>query len=413
MPEIIMYLRKSRADGEGSIEEVLRRHEGILQEFYQKQYGEPVPENHIYREIQSGETISDRPIMQYIITLVQEQKVDGILVIEPQRLSRGDLSDTGTLSRLFMYTGVPIITPQKTYDLTDKFDRKFFEMELMRGNDYLEYTKEILRRGRLASVKEGNYIGSVPPYGYDRSKIAGKPTLIPNPTEAEVVRSVFRMYVNEQLNPAEIAKQLDQLGIPPRHSAKAGWSSSTIREMLKNPVYTGKIKWNGRRVKKVYRNGELTETRPRSEDALLTQGKHEPLLSPELFGKAQKRLSSKAQPVKKAYEIKNPLAGILYCRCGRTMVYKKAGDDAYMVCPAGCGCRGAKLSDIMGLVRIGTEEAFSSGDILRIFDGYQSNGKEANTVLRQLITAIRYQRQKSPHGRWEETEIELDIFFAL
>ena len=48
---------------------------------------------------------------------------------------------------------------------------KFFEMEITRGNDYLEYTKRILRRGREASVAKGNYIGSADPYGYKRTVI--------------------------------------------------------------------------------------------------------------------------------------------------------------------------------------------------------------------------------------------------
>lgn len=412
MPKIIMYLRKSRADGEGSISEVLQRHERILQEFYQKQYGEPLPQSCIYREIQSGETIADRPVMQYIIDLVQGQKVSGILVIEPQRLSRGDLADTGTLSRLFMYTGVPVITPQKTYDLTDKFDRKFFEMELMRGNDYLEYTKEILLRGRLASVKEGNYIGSVPPYGYSRAEINSKPTLIPNPTEAETVRSVFVMYAQNQYSPAEISRCLNQSGICPRHSVK--WSSSTIREMLKNPVYIGMIQWNKRKVKKTYRNGEIIETRPRSRDVLLTQGRHEPIVPLELFNTVQNRMKEKMPlPVKKSCKIRNPLAGILYCICGRAMVYKQAENDAYMVCPAGCGCRGAKLTHIMALIKAGIIEAFPSDDIACLVDSYRADAAETNAFLKELISTVRYQRQKSSHGRWGETAIELDIFFAL
>ena len=61
-----MYLRKSRADGEHeTIEEILARHEKILQEYAEKNIGKAVPEEDIFREIVSGETIKDRPLMNY------------------------------------------------------------------------------------------------------------------------------------------------------------------------------------------------------------------------------------------------------------------------------------------------------------------------------------------------------------
>ena len=154
MSQYCMYLRKSRADSEQeSLENVLARHCRILQEIAKNRLGAPIPEERIFREIVSGENISDRPEMRNLLGIIQTQNVSGVLVVDPQRLSRGDLSDCGTVIRYFRYTSTPIITPARIYDLTDRFDRKFFEMELMRGSDYLEYVKEIMLRGRIASVK--------------------------------------------------------------------------------------------------------------------------------------------------------------------------------------------------------------------------------------------------------------------
>ena len=155
----LMYLRKSRADGEHeTVEEVLAKHYKMIQDYAAAKLGGAIPEELIYREVVSGETIQDRPEMIKVLDRIQSEDIKGVLVVEPQRLSRGDLSDCGTIIRAFRYTDTLIITPSKTYDLGDKFDRKFFEMELMRGNDYLEYVKEIMNRGRLASVQAGNYI---------------------------------------------------------------------------------------------------------------------------------------------------------------------------------------------------------------------------------------------------------------
>lgn len=87
---IIMYLRKSRSDAQfESIEEVLERHEKQLQDFCMRVLHEPIPEENIFREVVSGETIDDRPVMKKLLALIESGVVDSVVVIEPQRLSRG------------------------------------------------------------------------------------------------------------------------------------------------------------------------------------------------------------------------------------------------------------------------------------------------------------------------------------
>ena len=154
--EVIIYLRKSRSDDPSmSVEEVLFKHETQLQDYALAVFGNHIPEANIFREVVSGETIADRPVMQQVMKILESGSKKAALVIEPQRLSRGDLEDCGKIINTFRYTNTLVITPPKTYDLADEYDRKFFEMELMRGNDYLEYTKKILNRGRIASRKTG------------------------------------------------------------------------------------------------------------------------------------------------------------------------------------------------------------------------------------------------------------------
>ena len=317
----IMYLRKSRADGENErVEDVLARHEKILQEFAVKSYGAPIPEEHIFREIVSGETIAARPQMSRLLDLLQSGDVEAVLVVDPQRLSRGDLRDCGTIIRAFQYTQTLVATPQKVYDLTEKFDRKFLEMELMRGNDYLEYVKEIMLRGRLASVSDGNFIGSVPPFGYDKVKIGKSYTLAEN-QESDAVRLMFELYVNEGLGFAAICNRLNELGVKPRK--KDYWVQATVKEILANPVYVGKIRWNWRKTIKQYRDGEITKTRPKSpeENWILVDGKHPALVSEELFAAAQNRRGT-APRIQQHRALVNPFAGLCYCECGSAMVLK-------------------------------------------------------------------------------------------
>lgn len=317
----LMYLRKSRADGEHeTVEDVLRRHERILQEFALKEYGHTIPEDCIFREVVSGETIQARPEMCRLLERLQSRGVDAVLVVDPQRLSRGDLRDCGTVIRAFQYTNTVIATPQKCYDLSDKFDRKFLEMELMRGNDYLEYVKEIMLRGRLASVAEGNYIGSSPPFGYDKVKVGKSYTLAEN-GESDAVRLIFEMFVNQDLGYARICQELDRLGIKPKK--KGYWVPASIKDILANPVYTGKIRWNWRKTIKQYHNGEIVKSRPKSpEDSwIIVEGKHPALISEELFQAAQEK-RGRAPRIRMTKQLQNPFAGLCRCECGAAMVLR-------------------------------------------------------------------------------------------
>lgn len=344
----LIYLRKSRADGEHeSAEEVLAKHYKMLQDFAKAKLGGAIPEELIYREIVSGETIQDRPEMLKVLDRIQNEDITGVLVVEPQRLSRGDLSDCGTIIRAFRYTNTLIVTPTKTYDLSEKYDRKFFEMELMRGNDYLEYVKEIMLRGRLASVQEGNFIGSVPPYGYDKVKDGKTYTLIPN-SEADTVRYIFDLWTKDGIGTTTIANKLNELHIKPRKSEL--WSNASVRDMLKNPVYIGKIRWNWRKTIKTYSEGEIATSRPKAkkEDWILVDGKHEPLISEDIFNAALARFGSMPK-VKAASGLKNPFAGILRCRCGRPMIYQPNRNSAarlHCAYQMRCGNRSATYEEV-------------------------------------------------------------------
>ncbi|MGN0348189.1 MAG: recombinase family protein, partial [Roseburia sp.] len=80
--DYIIYLRKSRSDNpDMTVEEVLYKHESILQEYAMNKFGGEIPEEHIYREIVSGETIADRPVMKQIMRLIETHSIKGVLVV--------------------------------------------------------------------------------------------------------------------------------------------------------------------------------------------------------------------------------------------------------------------------------------------------------------------------------------------
>ena len=335
--EILDYLRKSQSDDPLlTVEEVLEKHERILNEWDDKHLDSRVPEENRFREIVSGETIKERPEINKVLRLIESPKIKAVKVVEPQRLTRGDLEDIGRLMKLFKHTDTLVITPERIYDLRDEYDWNAFEAELKRGNDYLNYYKKIQKRGKDASIRAGNYIYSVPPYGFDKIKVKdGKkecPTLKENPEQANVVRMVFDWYVNEGLGRTAISYRLDKLGIkPPKTDV---WSPTVIKEILRNVHYIGKVKYNWRPIVTVVEDGNFKKTRPENiiEETMIFEGRHEGIVDKELFDKAQERMGNNPRVGSRA-KLRNPLAGLVKCKiCGKAVVVKhfrdKNGEDS-------------------------------------------------------------------------------------
>lgn len=323
--EILIYARKSRTDDPLlTIDEVLEKHENILNNWCENNLGGLVPEVQKFREIVSGETIAARKEIQTILRLIEQPQYKAILTVDAQRLSRGDLEDAGRIIKLLRYTNTFVITPDMVFDLADDYDRERFKRELERGNDYLEYYKKINLRGRLESFRAGWFIGSVSPYGYDKCWVMDgkkkRPTLKINEYEAELVRLIFDLYVNKGMGYTNIVHHLISLGYTPRNGGT--WKTQTIRDILTNVHSIGKVKWNGRMTVNVVEGGEIRKTRPRNSNAEICDGRHPAIISIEMFEMAQAKMG-KNPKVKSDRELRNPFAGLLYCQCGRAMSYRQ------------------------------------------------------------------------------------------
>lgn len=347
-----LYVRKSRADAEAEARgegETLSRHINILLEFAKKRHFEIAQ---IHREIVSGETIAARPVMQQLLSEVEQGLWEGVLVIEIERLARGDTIDQGIVAQTFKFSGTKIITPVKDYDPNNEFDEEYFEFGLFMSRREYQTINRRLQRGRLASIKEGNYVGSQAPYGYERVKISGDKgyTLQPLPAEADVVRMIYDLYTHgeeqsdgsfRRLGVSLIVRRLNEIKIPPRKSEH--WSPATVRDILINPVYIGKLRWNWRPNNKRMVEGRLVVERPRAplEKCTLADGKHPPLIDTNTFYMAQSFMATNAPcPVGRQRTVMNPLAGIVVCgKCGHKMVrrpYTKGYPDTLMCADTAC-----------------------------------------------------------------------------
>lgn len=202
LESLIIYLRKSRKDmdyfKDEPIEKTLQRHEKELQDFIINIFGKPIPEHNIYREVASGDTIDDRPVMQEVLSIIEEDNIKGVVCIEIERLARGNTVDQGVIAQTFQYTDTKIITPIKIYNLDNEDDLSYFEDGLYQARKYLKYTKRILARGRLRSVKDGKYVGSILPYGFNKVKLENEKgyVLVENKAESKVVRLIADLFLN-------------------------------------------------------------------------------------------------------------------------------------------------------------------------------------------------------------------------
>ena len=331
-----MYLRKSRVDieaeahGEG---ETLARHEKLLLEVARR---DRLNVTQIYREVVSGETIASRPVMQHVLQEVEQGRWAGVLVVEVERLARGDTIDQGIMAQTFKYSGTKIVTPLKVYDPNNEYDEEYFEFGLFMSRREYKTINRRLQRGRLAAAKEGKWVSGVAPYGYEKIRVPNDKgwTLRPVEAEADIVRFIFRLYTSgeeaedgevKKLGTYSLAVRLDRMGVTPPGGAPC-WSSTTIQSILENPVYVGKIRWNVHKTKKrVIGSSVRVEryTAPESEQVFV-DGLHPAIVDEAVFLAAQELIAQKGPPpVQAANTVTNPLAGVLVCgKCGRSIVLR-------------------------------------------------------------------------------------------
>lgn len=328
------YLRKSREDQEAEARgegETLAKHKRDLFRIAKKN---GVNITKVFEEVVSGESIIHRPEMLSLLKEVEAGQWRSVFCIEIDRLGRGDMEDQGLILKTFKNSNTLIVTPRKIYDLNDEFDEEYTEFEAFMARKELKIITRRLQGGRIRSVQDGNYIGTRPPYGYQIEKKDRSRILVPNPDQSDVVKLIFDLYTNDNPNirigSNKIAQELNRLG-KKTYTGKP-WEASTILNIVKNEVYIGRLQWKKKESKKSSDPDKRRDTKTRPRDEWIdVQGKHEPIISKEVFDKAQTILKGKYHvPYQIVNGITNPLAGLVKCDiCGSSMVYRPYTHQQY------------------------------------------------------------------------------------
>lgn len=125
------YLRKSRSESN----EDLIKHKTILEELCKRRGWVYVP----YEEIETGESLQHRPVMQQLLRDLGENMYDAVVCVDLDRLGRGTLGEWDYIKQIFQRTSTYIVTPNSLYNLADDNDE--FAVDLQTVFARREYKK--------------------------------------------------------------------------------------------------------------------------------------------------------------------------------------------------------------------------------------------------------------------------------
>lgn len=236
----------------------------------------------------------NRPALQVLLGYVKRQKVKGVIVMRLDRLGRSLKDILIMIDDWFKPNNCGFISCAENIETSTPMGQVV--LAVLGSFAQFDHDNIIIKlnEGKIHRLELGKWKGGGnTPFGYTYNP---KDDILKiNPEEAEIVRKAYDMFANLDIPPKKIAKTL---GIS---------TEQKVRQMLKRRTYLGYIIYNGIEYK----------------------GLHEPIITEELYEKAQKRFADRSNPASKTRYL---LSGLLYCKCGKRMRYQQWGGDLKIVC---------------------------------------------------------------------------------
>lgn len=284
---------------------------------------------------ESGSALSQRKTIHELISLVRERHPDAVWVIEQSRLTRGDELDVAVLLRDLRENGTKVVTERgNVIDPADLEGAFTFRLKALMDRREWEVISARNKRGKNEKAQRGLSVNGRPAYGYT---ITGdgrdKGLRVPVPNEAAIVRSIFE-WTADGISMRKIIQRLFEQAIsaPTQSGHISGkrperfkdgiqlWGRTTIRRMLKNPIYLG-VSYRNCWVKR----GNSFVFEPDNPAAIWVEGAHEPIVTQEIWDTARARI--KGLRNQKHNQI-HMLTGLLVCPvCGNTFTVTTSTDN--------------------------------------------------------------------------------------
>jgi len=246
----------------------------------------------------SGKDIDGRPAIKQLIADITSGKVNNVLIYKVDRLTRST-KNLIELVELFNQHHCAFNSLQEAIDTNSATGRMFLKIVGIFAEFERENLVERVRLGMERKVKEGYSLCSyITSYGYNREN--GNKVQEIADDEAEIVRRIFNMYLNDNYSYTQIANILNVEKIPTKKEKI--WAGETIKGILTNPTHIGKVRYS------------IEDTTRYFE----TDGKHEPIIDENTYYQVQEKIGK----VKRASRTKHPssavyFCGVLYCPlCG-------------------------------------------------------------------------------------------------
>ena len=265
----------------------------------------------------SGKDIKHRPALKELLKDAEEKKFDMVISWKINRISRR-LSDVLKIVDIFEKNNITFKSYSEPFETDTPAGKMQFQMMALIGEFERGTIAQNVKMGMCAKARAGEWCGGRV-LGYDLVPIDDiqtgkrrKTKLIINEKEAEVVRIIFNEYANGKGYKA-ITNKINKLG----YKTKKGnnFSVGSIKDILTNPVYIGKVRYN------VRQNWSEKRRRNINANPIITDGIHDSIIEESLWDKVQAVLESKKGKPARIYDGKFPLTGILKCpKCGAGMV---------------------------------------------------------------------------------------------
>ena len=301
-------------------------HQAHLDEFYEG------AEADVY--VDDGKTGMDtnREDFQRLLSDISSGRINCVIVKDLSRLSR-NYTDAGNLiENLLIRLNVRFISLAEgvdSYRNPDSVSNIIVPITNVMNDQYCYQTSKKIRQVFDMKRRNGEFIGSYAPYGYVKDP-GDKHALLIDPEAAEVVKSIFSMflsgmnkrgityYLNDHgvLCPTAYKKQQGLKYNAPNAQSNPMWSTITIDTILKNRVYVGDMVQGRQRVKsyKIHIQERVPE-----EEWFIVENTHEAIIDREIFDKVQGLLKRDTRTAPKAKQL-YLFSGFLKCAdCGRAM----------------------------------------------------------------------------------------------
>ncbi|MEW9125021.1 MAG: recombinase family protein [Thermotaleaceae bacterium] len=272
-----------------------------------------VPSEYIFiDEGISGRKAEKRPAFMEMIRLAKKKPkpFDIILVHKFDRFSRSREDSVVYKSLLRKDCGIKVASITEQLE-DDKFSIILESMLEAMAEYYSLNLADEVKKGMTEKAKRGE-LQTGAAYGYV-VKEQGKLTIVEH--EAKIVQYIFDQYLNQDESFYRIAKKVNEMGALTKKNKP--FDNRGIEYILRNPVYAGKLRWTPTgRFKRDFD----------SEDILIADGNHEPIVPLNVFETVQEKIrigkkmyKSKRRPID---ECKHWLSGLVRCSsCSATLVY--------------------------------------------------------------------------------------------